>query len=92
MRPDAPFSSRSPSQPSTATVPEAAWAEMVAAAIPERWTRPEAVRAAVRQVLADPSYREAARRVQAEIASLPGPERGVTLLEQLVTRHAVAVA
>ena len=52
---------------------------------------PEAVRAAVGRVLVDPSYREAARRVQAEIAALPGPERGVELLEQLVARHTSAM-
>lgn len=47
----------------------------------------EAIRAAVRMVLADPRYRANARRLQAEIAALPGPETAVTLLEQLSIRH-----
>lgn len=45
---------------------------------------PEAIRAAVLAVLDDPRYRQRAREVQAEIEALPGPERGVELLEQLV--------
>ena len=48
---------------------------------------PAAIRAAVRAVLEDPRYRRRARAVQAEIEALPGPERGVELLEQLVARH-----
>ncbi|WP_434387027.1 glycosyltransferase [Melittangium boletus] len=46
--------------------------------------RPEAVRDAVREVLAVPSYRESARRYAREAHELPGIERGVWLLEQLV--------
>ena len=45
------------------------------------------VRDAVRAVLGDLGYRDRARRFQAEMASLPGPERVVELLEQLVARH-----
>jgi UDP:flavonoid glycosyltransferase YjiC (YdhE family) len=44
---------------------------------------PDAVRREVRALLDDPALRQAARRVQAELAAMPGPERGVALLEQL---------
>ena len=44
---------------------------------------PEAIRAAVRAVLADPSYRANAERVRDENAALPGPEYAVALLERL---------
>lgn len=46
---------------------------------------PEAIRAAVRTVLSDPSYRTNAERVRAEMTTLPGPEYAVTLLERLAT-------
>ncbi len=48
---------------------------------------PAAIRTAVRTVLEDPRYRQRARAVQAEIEALPGPERGVRLLEQLVAER-----
>jgi UDP:flavonoid glycosyltransferase YjiC (YdhE family) len=48
---------------------------------------PETVRAAVAEVLADPSYRRAVERIRAEIDALPGPERAVTLLEHLATER-----
>jgi UDP:flavonoid glycosyltransferase YjiC (YdhE family) len=41
------------------------------------------LRAAVRAVLGNPAYREAAERARREITAMPGVERGVTLLEQL---------
>jgi UDP:flavonoid glycosyltransferase YjiC (YdhE family) len=41
----------------------------------------------VRQVLADGRYREQARRFQAEMAALPGPDRVVDVLEALAVRH-----
>jgi UDP:flavonoid glycosyltransferase YjiC (YdhE family) len=44
---------------------------------------PDDVAAAVEEVIADPSYREAAGRFHDEIAALPGPERAVELLEGL---------
>ena len=44
---------------------------------------PDAIRAAVREVLDDPSYRECAARLRDEMSALPGPERGVDLLERL---------
>jgi len=45
---------------------------------------PEAFRAAVREVLGNPRYRENAARLQQEIQLLPGPEFAVHLLEKLV--------
>jgi MGT family glycosyltransferase len=45
---------------------------------------PEAIRDAVRFVLTDPGPAQRARALAAEIAALPGAERGVELLEQLV--------
>ena len=44
---------------------------------------PEAIRAAVRAVLADPAYRASAERLRDEMATLPGPEHAVALLERL---------
>ena len=44
---------------------------------------PEAIRAAVRAVLADPTYRQNAERIRDEMAALPGPEYAVGLLERL---------
>lgn len=41
------------------------------------------VRDAVSEVLADPAYRLAATRIRAEIASLPGTEHALALLERL---------
>jgi len=48
---------------------------------------PEAIRAAVRAVLADPTYRQSAARVRDEIAALPGPEYAVQLLERLAVER-----
>lgn len=44
---------------------------------------PEAIRATVRAVLADPTYRQNAERLRDEMAALPGPEHAVRLLERL---------
>jgi UDP:flavonoid glycosyltransferase YjiC (YdhE family) len=44
---------------------------------------PDSIREAVRQVLAEPSYRANARAFQAEMMALPGPEEMVELLESL---------
>ena len=44
---------------------------------------PEAVRRDVSALLYDPSLRKAAQGIQAELAAMPGPERGVELLERL---------
>lgn len=51
---------------------------------PDRRT-PEAIRAAVRKVLGDPSYLRNAQRIRDEIAELPGPEHAAQLLERLAT-------
>ncbi len=45
---------------------------------------PEAIRAAVRAVMDNPSYRQKAEQVRDEMAALPGPEHAVELLERLV--------
>jgi UDP:flavonoid glycosyltransferase YjiC (YdhE family) len=45
---------------------------------------PEAIRKAVRAVLADPTYRRRAERIRDEIRALPGLEETVTLLQRLV--------
>ena len=44
---------------------------------------PAAIREAVRRVLHDPSYRTNARRFRDEMATLPGSDHAVALLEQL---------
>ncbi len=49
-----------------------------------RTPEPAAVRVAVQTVLADPHYREAARRVEAEFALYPGGQRAADCLESLV--------
>ncbi len=48
---------------------------------------PEAIREAVRQVLADPTDRRNAEHVRDEMAALPGPEYAVELLEQLAVEQ-----
>jgi UDP:flavonoid glycosyltransferase YjiC (YdhE family) len=48
---------------------------------------PTITRAAVRNVLADPSYRQHAEAVRAEIEALPGPEQAVIYLERLAARQ-----
>jgi UDP:flavonoid glycosyltransferase YjiC (YdhE family) len=47
---------------------------------------PKDIRRALDDVLHDPAYRRAARRIQAEIAALPGPEAAVEPLVQLRTQ------
>lgn len=46
---------------------------------------PEAIREATRGVLGDPTYRANAQRFLNEIATLPGPDRAVELIENLAT-------
>jgi UDP:flavonoid glycosyltransferase YjiC (YdhE family) len=54
---------------------------------------PEAVRAAVRTLLDDRRLRDAARGIQTELSAMPGPGRGVALLEQLAAeRRPIPVA
>jgi UDP:flavonoid glycosyltransferase YjiC (YdhE family) len=48
---------------------------------------PTVARAAVRNVLADPSYRRHAETVRAEIEALPGPEQAVLYLERLAAHQ-----
>jgi len=48
---------------------------------------PHDVRDAVRVVLADPSYRQAAERLQDETRRMPGPAIAVTSLERLVSER-----
>jgi len=49
---------------------------------------PEVIRAAVRTVLGDPSYRSNATQIRDEIASMPGQELAVELLERLAREKA----
>lgn len=58
---------------------------------PEERT-PEAIRAAVREVLANPTYRANAERVRDAMAALPGPEHAVGLLERLVVEKRPLIA
>ncbi len=51
---------------------------------PEERT-PEAIRAAVHRVLPDLTFRANAKRLQAEIRAIPGPETAVSLLERLAS-------
>ncbi|HEY7983222.1 MAG TPA: glycosyltransferase [Ktedonobacterales bacterium] len=44
---------------------------------------PQAIREAVRAILAEPAYRQNAAGVRNEMAALPGPAHGVALLERL---------
>jgi UDP:flavonoid glycosyltransferase YjiC (YdhE family) len=50
---------------------------------------PDLVREAVSEVLTDPSYRQQAARIKAEVAGLPGPAHAVTLLERLAADQAL---
>ena len=52
-------------------------------AVPPGERTPEAIRDAVRRVLAEPGYRADARAFQAQMAALPGREEMVGLLEGL---------
>ena len=44
----------------------------------------ESVRTAVRQVLADPSFRDNARRLREEIEAMPGSEEAAALIERYI--------
>jgi MGT family glycosyltransferase len=55
----------------------------VARVVPADQRTPEAIRDALRGVLAEPSYRENTIRMRDELARLPGPEQAVGLLERL---------
>ncbi len=53
---------------------------------------PEAVRAAVRAVLADPAYRRNAERLRDAMAALPGMDHAVLLLERLAAEKSPLLA
>jgi MGT family glycosyltransferase len=55
----------------------------VARVVPSDQRTPEVIRAAVRDVLGDPRYREQAGRLREQIRALPGPDHAVGLLERL---------
>ncbi len=55
----------------------------VARVVPADQRTPEVIRAAVRDVLGDPRYRERAGQLRDQIRALPGAEHAVGLLEQL---------
>jgi UDP:flavonoid glycosyltransferase YjiC (YdhE family) len=55
----------------------------LARVVPAREATAGGVRAAVSDVLADPTYRVNAGQMRDEIAALPGPDHAVTLLESL---------
>ena len=59
----------------------------VAKAIAPEERTPEAIRAAIRAVLGNPSYRRNAERLREEMARLPGPEDVVGWLERLATEQ-----
>jgi UDP:flavonoid glycosyltransferase YjiC (YdhE family) len=48
----------------------------------------DSVRDGVRALLEEPSYRNAAAEVAAEVAAMPGPDHGVRLLERLAAERA----
>ena len=53
---------------------------------------PQAIRAAVQEVLTNPSYRSASARIGAAIAASPGPDGFAAAVEDLAARRAEAVA
>jgi MGT family glycosyltransferase len=57
----------------------------VARVVPSDQHTPEAIRAAVRDILDDLRYRQKAERLREQIRALPGPNHAVGLLEQLAT-------
>lgn len=48
---------------------------------------PATIRAAVEEVLGNPSYRRNVEKVQAEMHALPGIEHAVELIEEMLARH-----
>jgi MGT family glycosyltransferase len=52
----------------------------------------QTLRAAVRELLVEPSYREAAQRLASLLAGAPGPARAAELLEQLTPAASVRLA
>jgi UDP:flavonoid glycosyltransferase YjiC (YdhE family) len=72
-----PFSADQPDNARAGT------AQGYALAVSPQELTPESIRAAVRTVLADPTYRANARHFQAEIHAMPGPEEVVGWFERL---------
>ena len=64
----------------------AAWVARAGAGINLRTGRPkpEAVAAAVKEILSDPAYAQRARQIDVELATLGGAQKSVDLLEHLV--------
>jgi len=58
---------------------------------PEERT-PEAIRAAVRAVLADPTYRRNAEGLRDAMAALPGMDHAIQLLERLAVEKRPMIA
>jgi UDP:flavonoid glycosyltransferase YjiC (YdhE family) len=63
-------------------------AQGAALVLDEAHRDPESIRAGIRQVLAEPGYRDAAKRLQAAMAGLPGMATAVSLLERLAATRA----
>jgi UDP:flavonoid glycosyltransferase YjiC (YdhE family) len=53
-------------------------------------TNPSTIRANVLQLLNEPVHRASARRLAREIASMPGPDAAVQLIEAAATAHVLA--
>jgi UDP:flavonoid glycosyltransferase YjiC (YdhE family) len=62
----------------------------VAVRVPPRRCTPQALRAAVDEVLRDPRYRANARRIAAELAAAPGPAGAADHIEALVAASSPA--
>jgi UDP:flavonoid glycosyltransferase YjiC (YdhE family) len=64
----------------------------VAARVPPRRCTPQALRAAVDEVLGDPRYRENARRIAEKLAAAPGPAGAADHIQALVAEMSPAAA
>ena len=66
----------------------AAWVARAGAGINLRTgqPKPEAVAAAVKEILTDPAYAQRARQIGVELATLGGAQKSVDLLEHLVEK------
>lgn len=83
--------------PQVIVVPADGWDEVETAAwvtrhgsgiaLDEREATPEAVREALRRVLADPAYRAGTERARAEWLAMPGPAATVPTVEQLTAAY-----
>ena len=73
----------SPSAPTSPTAPSAAQTSGWPARSGPTTVPRTLIREAVRQVLAEPSYRDNARAFQAKMRALPGPEEMVEMIESL---------